>query len=127
MTQVAHQYADDIEIITADETSPRAGRWRLWVMMAIGLGLALAPAAFQMFSRAPKGGTMINEFRPFMTESRHWPTISSEFAQFLGAMSDNVDNFAAVKALPPFALFPFFFIVPGLLVAGLAFTSRRIS
>jgi hypothetical protein len=55
--------------------------------------------------------------------SRQWPEISSEFAQFLGVMSDNLDNFAAVKALPPFALFPFFFILPGLMVAGLALAS----
>ena len=57
--------------------------------------------------------------------SRQWPEISSEFAQFLGVMSDNLDNFAAVKALPPFALFPFFFILPGLLVVGLVLASGR--
>ena len=57
--------------------------------------------------------------------SRQWPAISNEFAQFLGVMSDNLDNFAAVKALPPFALFPFFFILPGLLVSGLALASAR--
>ena len=62
---------------------------------------------------------VINEF------TQQWPTISSEFAQFLGVMSDNLDNFAAVKALPPFALFPFFFILPGLLVAGLALVAGR--
>jgi hypothetical protein len=56
--------------------------------------------------------------------SQQWPTIASEFAQFLGVMSDNRDNFAAVKALPPFALFPFFFILPGLMVAGLALAAR---
>ena len=63
---------------------------------------------------------------PAVTEfSQTWPAISSEFAQFLGVMSDNLDNFAAVKALPPFALFPFFFIVPGLLVAGLSLAAGR--
>jgi hypothetical protein len=59
--------------------------------------------------------------------SQQWPTISSEFAQFLGVMSDNLDNFAAVKALPPFALFPFFFLLPGLMVIGLVLASRRSS
>lgn len=59
--------------------------------------------------------------------SQQWPTISSEFAQFLGVMSDNLNNFAAVKALPPFALFPFFFILPGLMVIGLVLASRRSS
>jgi hypothetical protein len=57
--------------------------------------------------------------------SKTWPEIGNEFSQFLGVMSDNLDNFAAVKALPPFALFPFFFIVPGLLVAGLTLAAGR--
>lgn len=56
--------------------------------------------------------------------SQTWPEIGSELAQFLGVMSDNLDNFAKVKALPPFSLFPFFFILPGLLVVGLALASR---
>lgn len=57
--------------------------------------------------------------------SRKWPEIGNEFAQFLGAMSDNLDNFAKVKALPPFSLFPFFFILPGLMVAGFALAAGR--
>jgi len=69
-----------------------------------------------------------NASSPVITQfGQTWPAISSEFAQFLGVMSDNLDNFAAVKALPPFALFPFFFILPGLLVAGLALAAGRRS
>jgi hypothetical protein len=65
---------------------------------------------------------------PVISEwSQKWPGIASEFAQFLGVMSDNLKNFAAVKALPPFALFPFFFILPGLLVAGLSLAAGRRS
>ena len=63
---------------------------------------------------------------PVISEfSQKWPTISSEFAQFLGVMSDNLGRYGAVKALPPFALFPFFFILPGLLVIGLTLASTR--
>lgn len=57
--------------------------------------------------------------------SKTWPEVGNEFAQFLGAMSDNLDNFAKVKALPPFSLFPFFFILPGLMVAGFALAAGR--
>lgn len=57
--------------------------------------------------------------------SKAWPEIGNEFAQFLGVMSDNLDNFAKVKALPPFSLFPFFFILPGLMVAGFALAASR--
>jgi hypothetical protein len=33
-------------------------------------------------------------------------------------MSDNVTNYQAVASLPPFPLFPWFFVVPGVLVVG---------
>ena len=38
-------------------------------MLFIGVGLVAAPAIFQMFDRAPAGGEMIEEFRPFMTRA----------------------------------------------------------
>lgn len=142
---------------------------------ALGIAIVLAPAIFQMFSRAPKGKEMIDEFRPLMTAERvsatqgyflviasgegelrtqvrtllagsgmsegeweselpavarfssDWPKISNEFAPMIGAMSDNLDNYAAVDALPPFSLFPWFFVVPGLLIAGLAIAADRRS
>jgi len=42
----------------------------------------------------------------------------------IGAMSDNVDNYDAIKSLPSFKLFPWFFVVPGLLIIGLALVRR---
>ena len=33
----------------------------------------------------------------------------------IGAMCDNLDNYAAVDVLPPFRLFPWFFVIPGAL------------
>ena len=145
-------------------------RRRLWALLAVGIAVLLAPAMFQMFSRAPQGRDMIDDFRPMMTRERvqnvqgyfitmgaaegqlrtqavqlaeeagisadelaaigefssEWPTIVVEFNPMVATMSDNVDNFAAVDALPPFNLFPWFFVVPGVLVAGLAgFSLRR--
>jgi hypothetical protein len=35
-------------------------------------------------------------------------------------MSDNVANYQAIAALPPFPLFPYFFVLPGIFVAGAA-------
>ena len=54
-----------------------------------------------------------------------WPTIVGEFNPMIGTMSDNVDNFADVDALPPFPLFPWFFVIPGALIAGLALFAGR--
>jgi hypothetical protein len=53
-----------------------------------------------------------------------WPTINNDFAPMIGAMSDNLDNYAAVDAMPPFTLFPWFFAIPGVLIVALAFFAR---
>ena len=49
---------------------PNRPRRALVAILVIGIGLASAPAAFQMFTRAPKGGRMIEQFRPYMTTAK---------------------------------------------------------
>ncbi len=139
-------------------------RRAIWFSLAIGIGLIAAPAVFQMFTRAPLGATMIEEFRPFMKASTidnfsghldtideaagelgnqtaagnfrseyssaasflgAWPGIEADMRGMLDVMRSNLDNYAAVDALPPFYLFPWFFVIPGLAVAGLAVASIR--
>ena len=146
----------------------------VWVAFAVGIGLALAPFAFHMFSRAPDGGEMIDDFAPYMTQDQvdlfrgymaeigaadnesvsvlrpdivgsgaldeagydaefaaisrlndGWAGIDADMTDLLDRMEANLDNYDAVAALPPFALFPWFFVLPGLLIAGLALWSRR--
>jgi hypothetical protein len=142
--------------------------WVRWVLVVLGVGLVLAPVVFQMFTRAPAGGRMVNAFRDVETQAkvvqiqrdfgtiasgegaiqlelvpalhatglsdaqiaarfpaittleRNWVPILNDFTPMIGAMSDNVGNYDAVKALPPFPLFPWFFVIPGLLVCALA-------
>lgn len=148
----------------------RPSRWRAvrWLLVALGVGLVLAPAVFQMFSRAPDGGRMMTAFRPIETRARveriqgyfgeiaigqgavalqlipalrrtgltdaqisagypgletfdgQWIHILNDMTPMIGAMSDNVTNYEAVAALPPFPLFPWFFVLPGVLLAGAA-------
>lgn len=151
----------------------RSARGARIAVIVLGLGIVAAPAMFQMFTRAPKGAEMIDDFRPFMTTkkvrtiqgyfrvigegegdlrvgvfgaleteggvsasqleaqlpatakfSKGWPTMFGDFGQMIGTMTDNVDNYQAVDALPPFTLFPWFFVVPGLLIAVLGFAAR---
>ena len=135
---------------------------------AVGIGLVLAPVAFQMFSRAPPGGHMMAAFRNIETTSNvteiqddfstmasgqgairldivpalestglsasqiaqrfpavttldaDWVHILNDMTPMIGAMSDNVPNYQAIAALPPFALFPWFFVIPGVLLVGAA-------
>jgi hypothetical protein len=64
------------------------------------------------------------DFPEVATLDRRWAPILNDLTPMIGTMSDNVGNYAAVASLPPFALFPWFFVLPGLLVAGVAFSSR---
>ena len=140
------------------------------VALVIGLGLVAAPAVFRMFTRAPLGGTMIEEFKPYMTTQNisrfqgymdgfdraheetvvrglpaagttatdvstaypqvgmfveQWPTIYSDMSGMLKQMTSDIDNFEAVAALPPFTLFPWFFVLPGLMIAVIAWMTLR--
>jgi len=49
---------------------PSSWRWVRWVALAIGVGLILAPAAFQMFERAPKGAKMVAAFTEIETRPK---------------------------------------------------------
>lgn len=132
-------------------------RWPYIVAAAIGLGLALAPVAFQMFTRAPHGGTMIKGFKPYMnvttidnfrhdlavigaaqqqssalvdqpnettrypavaTFDQQWPAINDDMGSMLTTMRSNIGHYNGVAALPPFVLFPWFFVIPGLCIAA---------
>jgi hypothetical protein len=147
---------------------PNSWRYGRWVLIALGVGLVAAPAVFQMFGRAPKGGQMMSAFKSIETTNNveqiqgyfgemavgqgtirlqiipgltktgltpsqidtqfpavvalddHWVHILNDMTPMIGAMSDNVANYGAIASLPPFPLFPWFFVLPGLIVAGLA-------
>lgn len=161
-----------LAVVTIRQGRDREPRRLLWALAGLGVAVIAAPAIFQMFTRAPKGGDMINDFRPVMVRERvqdvqgyfitmggaegqlrtavvplardagavtddalpaisefsaDWPDIVGDFAPMVATMSDNVDNFEAVDALPPFPLFPWFFVIPGALVVGLAGWARPVS
>ncbi|MEY2397011.1 MAG: hypothetical protein QOJ00_185, partial [Actinomycetota bacterium] len=144
----------------------RPKRGRVIALAALGLGLIAAPAVFQMFTRAPGGAAMIDDFKPLMQPAKinrvqsyfltiglaegdlrnklvpaaaaqgqpmpaaqklstEWPVQSGRMAPMIAAMADNLGNYNAVVALPPFWLFPWFFVVPGILIVGLAFLLSR--
>ena len=144
------------------QASVRAGRSKLLIaLVVLGIALAAAPVAFQMFTRAPKGAQMLSDFKPFMTAQRlggyqheigqidaavhevdgpitqrigtkqvtgsdyaqlqqQWPTIHADMTDLLDKVQANRGNYNAVAALPSFKLFPWFFVIPGLLIAATA-------
>ncbi len=55
-----------------------------------------------------------------------WPGIVGNMTEMMDSMEANIEEYEGVAALPPFPLFPWFFVAPGLLlVAGAAWTWRR--
>jgi hypothetical protein len=146
----------------------RRSLWRggRWVLVVLGVGLVVAPVAFQMFQRAPKGGHMMTAFKTIETTKNvqqiqgyfgtmaegqgairldivpglekaglsneqvdtefpaiatldtHWVHILNNMTPMIGAMSDNVSSYQDLASLPPFPLFPWFFVIPGVIVAG---------
>jgi hypothetical protein len=145
-----------------------ARRWALISVAVIGVGIAAAPLAFGMFTKAPKGATMIAAFKPYMTATRidgyqaelreinagvrqtdtsvavvlgagaggqaafdtaypdfasfdrQWPAVDSTMTTLMDEVHDNLGNYQAMAALPSFNLFPWFFVIPGVLIAGVA-------
>ncbi len=60
------------------------------------------------------------KFPAVATLDADWVHILNDMTPMIGAMSNNVANYQAIASLPPFPLFPWFFVLPGVLVAGLA-------
>jgi hypothetical protein len=93
--------------------------------MAVGQGtirLEIVPA----LQRDGLSSRQIAErFPDITTLNRRWVSILNDMTPMIGAMSDNVDNYQALLSLPPFVLFPWFFVAPGLLIAGLALAGGR--
>src|SRR5262245_49022619 len=56
----------------SSSAAPTAGMSRAGfvALLVVGIGLALAPVAFQMFHRGPLGAQMMAAFRLFMTDAR---------------------------------------------------------
>jgi hypothetical protein len=168
---VAHEQREAMGSTTTKTARREPGpehRWAVVVVAAIGVGLVVAPFAFGMFSKAPKGAVMIDEFAPYMTTARlngyqrelseinagvrqtdtsvaaylnaagadprgfdaahpgfasfdaQWPAIDSKMTGLMDQVQDNLGNYQAVAALPSFKLFPWFFVIPGVLIAGVA-------
>jgi hypothetical protein len=92
--------------------------------MAVGQGavrLELIPALEHSGLSRP---AIASRFPAVDALDTRWVHILNDMTPLIGVMSDNVGNYNAVASLPPFGLFPWFFVLPGLLVAGLAVAAK---
>jgi len=88
--------------------------------MAVGQGLVqlqLIPALRQADLSAAEIRT---RYPALNTLDANWVHILNDMTPMIAAMSDNIGNYQAISSLPSFGLFPWFFLLPGLLVIVLA-------
>ncbi len=162
-----------ILVLLAAAALAAPGAWRTlrWTFVALAVALIIAPLAFQMWTRAPKGAAMVSAFRNVETRAlvtkvqndfatittgegalsgelvpaleEHglsaahidkalpavaklegsWIGILQNLTPMIGVMSDNVANYQAVAALPAFGVFPWLFLIAGVLVLALVLLS----
>lgn len=57
-----------------------------------------------------------------------WPAVSSDLAELVGTVNDNLDRYAALSSLPAFTIVPWVLVALGLLTASLAVAAlpRRV-
>ena len=98
--------------------------------MAVGQGairLDIVPALEHTGLTHPE---IAQRFPALATLDADWVHVVNDMTPMIGAMSDNVTNYQAVASLPAFPLFPWFFVMPGVLVTGLvvvAGTRRNVA
>ena len=88
--------------------------------MAVGQGLVqlqLLPALRHAHLSAAQIGA---RYPALNTLDANWVRILNDMTPMIAAMSNNIANYQAISSLPSFRLFPWFFLLPGLIVIALA-------
>jgi hypothetical protein len=70
-------------------------------------------------------GQIRTDFPAVATLDAQWVHILNDMTPMIGAMSDSVPAYQAISSLPPFPLFPWFFVAPGVLIIGLTIAGGR--
>jgi hypothetical protein len=151
---------------------PRAWVGVRFAVLAVAIGLMVAPSVFHMWERAPKAAQLVSDFKRVETRgtvvrvqrdfgqvttvqgavggelvpalrkngvtatrldaefpaiqafTKRWVQILNNLTPVIGVMSDNVTRFQSVAQLPPFTVFPWLFVIPGILLLGALLLAR---
>ena len=68
----------------------------------------------------PNRTALASRYPEFASFDQQWPAIDSKMTGLMSEVEENLGNYEDVAALPSFTLFPWFFVIPGVLVAGCA-------
>jgi len=95
--------------------------------VAVGQGAVSNDLVTPLRGRGLSDREIAEKLPASITLRDRWTTILNDMTPMIGVMSDNVVRYQAVAALPPFGVFPWLFVVPGLalLAAALLAGARR--
>lgn len=88
--------------------------------MAVGQGAIRLEVVPALEHTGLTRAEIATQFPALTTLDANWVHILNDMTPMIGVMSDSVVDYQAVASMPPFPLFPWFFVIPGVLVAGLA-------
>lgn len=81
-----------------------------------------------LISRGASSNTLDDRFSSFAQLREHWPSIDSTMTTLLNKVHANLGNYQGLAKLPSFTLFPWFFVLPGIVLlasAGIALARPR--
>ena len=117
-------------------TQPRATQYEQDYLPSIAVGFGGVPQALSD-AAAHYGGTQWTysqaaaflqshaDLSSLSSVQHNFPTMAAPFSTMVGVMVRDVDAFNGVAGLPPFWLFPFFFVIPGVILIGIGVVLLR--
>src|ERR1700722_2873736 len=64
----------------------------------------------------PNRTALASRYPEFASFDQQWPAIDSKMTGLMSEVQENLGNYEDVAALPSFTLFPWFFVIPGVLI-----------
>jgi hypothetical protein len=93
--------------------------------MAVGQGLVQLNLLPALRHTGLSAGQIQARYPALNTLDANWVHILNDMTPMIAAMSNNISNYQAIASLPSFGLFPWFFLLPGLIVIVFALLGYR--
>ena len=92
--------------------------------MAAGQGLVQLQLLPAMRHAGLSGAQIDARYPALNTLDTDWVHILNDMTPMIAAMSNNIGNYQAISSLPSFRLFPWFFLLPGVIVIVIALVGK---
>ena len=94
--------------------------------IAVGQGAIAAELYPALEARGLSAKEIVKRLPATDNLNQHWIEILNDLTPMIGVMSDNVVNYQAVVAMPPFGIFPWLFVLAGLTALAFALAAGQV-